>query len=267
MSKKSFGLILLLLATLRPTLHAAEGELTVFAAASLTNVLQEVGDAYTAETHQAVRLSFAASSALARQIHPGAPADVFVSADQQWMDYLQSRNLIGSASRGNVVTNALVLVAPASSPLQLKIRRASRWPLRSGMAASGHRGSAVRTGWKIRAGCPQAAGCLECRAEPHRRDRQCPYGIELRRTGRGPPGDRVRHGCPRRAQGACGGCVPGILARANYLSGCCDGQRRLWCAGLPRVPARYKGAGDIGSCGLREALTTHRDRAYAGYCT
>jgi molybdate transport system substrate-binding protein len=121
MSKKSFGLILLLLATLRPTLHAAEGELTVFAAASLTNVLQEVGDAYTAETHQAVRFSFAASSALARQIQSGAPADVFVSADQQWMDYLQSRNLIGSASRGNVVTNALVLVAPASSPLQLKI--------------------------------------------------------------------------------------------------------------------------------------------------
>ena len=121
MSKKPFGLILLLLAALGPTVHAAQGELTVFAAASLTNVLQEVGDAYTAETHQPVRFSFAASSALARQIQSGAPADIFVSADQEWMDYLQSRNLIGSASRGNIVANALVLIAPASSALQLKI--------------------------------------------------------------------------------------------------------------------------------------------------
>jgi molybdate transport system substrate-binding protein len=102
--------------------HAADRVLTVFAAASLTPVLQEIGDAYTAETQQAVRFSFAASSALARQIESGAPADVFVSADQDWMDYLQARALLAPQTRRNIVRNTLVLVAPADSRLQLKIQ-------------------------------------------------------------------------------------------------------------------------------------------------
>src|SRR5690606_2488218 len=66
--------------------RAADRSLTVFAAASLTDVLQEVGAAYTARTAESVRFSFAGSATLARQIEAGAPADVFVSADQQWMD-------------------------------------------------------------------------------------------------------------------------------------------------------------------------------------
>jgi molybdate transport system substrate-binding protein len=100
---------------------AAERVLTVFAAASLTNVLQEAGDAYTALTGQPLRFSFAASSALARQIESGAPADVFVSADQEWMDYLQARRLIRPATRANLVSNELVLVAPVDSRIELKI--------------------------------------------------------------------------------------------------------------------------------------------------
>ncbi len=94
---------------------------TVFAAASLTNVLQKIGDDFTRATGVPVRLSFAASSVLARQIEAGASADVFVSADQEWMDYLDQRGLIDKATRRNVVGNRLVLVAPAASPLQLKI--------------------------------------------------------------------------------------------------------------------------------------------------
>ena len=101
--------------------RAAEKALTVFAAASLTNVLQEAGDAYTAQTKLPLRFSFAASSALARQIESGAPADVFVSADQEWMDYLQARGLIRPATRADVVSNALVLVAPADSTASLRI--------------------------------------------------------------------------------------------------------------------------------------------------
>ena len=100
---------------------AAEPVLTVFAAASLTDVLQQAGVAYTASSGQAVRFSFAGSSALARQIESGAPADVFVSADQDWMDYLQARQLIQPATRIDIAANALVLVAPADSTLQLKI--------------------------------------------------------------------------------------------------------------------------------------------------
>lgn len=108
---------------------------TVFAAASLTNVLQEIGEAFTAETHVPVTFSFAASSALARQVESGAPADVFVSADEDWMDYLKSRNLIAPGTRVDIAGNELVLVAPADSTVQLKI--APGFPLRAALGESG----------------------------------------------------------------------------------------------------------------------------------
>ena len=101
--------------------------LTVFAASSLTNVLQDLGDAYTKETSVAVKFSFAASSTLARQIEQGAPADVFMSADTQWMDYLQSRHLIQDASRRDGAGNRLVLIAPLDSTVKLEI--APNFPL------------------------------------------------------------------------------------------------------------------------------------------
>src|SRR5580704_3576070 len=95
--------------------------ITVFAAASLTNALQELGDGFTKETSIAVRFSFAASSTLARQIENGAPADVFFSADLEWMDYLQTRKLIQVATRRDVLGNRLVLVAPVTSKITLHI--------------------------------------------------------------------------------------------------------------------------------------------------
>lgn len=95
--------------------------IVVFAAASLTNVLQEVGDAFTKDSSIPVKFSFAASSALARQIENGAPADVFFSADIDWMDYLQERNLIQRETRHDVLGNRLVLIAPADSAIKLKI--------------------------------------------------------------------------------------------------------------------------------------------------
>ena len=105
-----------------PAFAADEGGgITVFAAASLTNVLQDLGDGFTKETSIPVRFSFAASSALAKQIENGAPADVFFSADVEWMDYLQERNLIQRPTRHDVLGNRLVLIAPLDSKLQLKI--------------------------------------------------------------------------------------------------------------------------------------------------
>ena len=104
--------------------HAASTEqspIVVFAAASLTNVLQELGDQFMQSTSTPVKFSFAASSTLARQIENGAPADLFFSADTDWMDYLQSRHLIQTASRQVVAANHLVLVAPAGAKLALKI--------------------------------------------------------------------------------------------------------------------------------------------------
>jgi molybdate transport system substrate-binding protein len=116
--------MLLACVTLASPAHAADPSregLLVFAAASLTNVLEDIGTAYTAQTRQPVKFSFAASSALARQIEAGARADVFFSADIEWMDYLQTRALIDRASRTDVAGNRLVLIAPASSKVELKI--------------------------------------------------------------------------------------------------------------------------------------------------
>src|SRR5882724_7095146 len=96
--------------------------ITVFAAASLTNALQELGDAFTKDSSIAGRFSFAASSALARQIENGSRADMFFSADLEWMDYLESRKLIQPATRRDVVGNQLVLIAPADSKIVLKVQ-------------------------------------------------------------------------------------------------------------------------------------------------
>jgi molybdate transport system substrate-binding protein len=114
-------LVGLLLSLCAAAVHAAERVVTVFAASSLTDVLDEIGKAYTEDTRVPVRFSYAASSALARQIESGAPAEAFVSADQDWMNYLAERKLIQAQTRFNVVTNSLVLVAPVDSKLALKI--------------------------------------------------------------------------------------------------------------------------------------------------
>ncbi|HLZ83641.1 MAG TPA: molybdate ABC transporter substrate-binding protein, partial [Caulobacteraceae bacterium] len=95
---------------------------TVFAAASLKNAMDDVIAAFTARSHTPARASYGASSALARQIEQGAPADVFVSADSDWMDYLAQRNLIAPASRRNLLTNHLALIAPAASNVRLAIK-------------------------------------------------------------------------------------------------------------------------------------------------
>ena len=101
----------------------AERPLLVFAAASLTNALQEIGPLYTRRSGEAVTLSFAASSTLARQIAAGAPANVFFSADTDWMDFLASHHLIDPATRRDIVGNRLALIAPAESRVHLTIRK------------------------------------------------------------------------------------------------------------------------------------------------
>jgi molybdate transport system substrate-binding protein len=101
----------------------APKEITVFAAASLTDVLQEIGEAFRAKTGVATRFSFAATSALARQVESGAPADAFVSADLEWMDYLANHGSVDLATRRNVAGNELVLVAPADSGVTLEIAK------------------------------------------------------------------------------------------------------------------------------------------------
>ena len=93
----------------------------VFAAASLKNALDAAVEDYTKTTGKAVNVSYAASSALAKQIEQAAPADIFFSADLDWMDYLQERNLIAPDSRVTLLGNEIVLVAPADSDTALEI--------------------------------------------------------------------------------------------------------------------------------------------------
>lgn len=95
--------------------------ITIFAAASLKNALDEAAAAYSASTGNKVVSSYAASSALAKQIEQAAPADVFISADAEWMDYLAGKGLIDAGTRKNLLGNALVLVAPAASTASLKV--------------------------------------------------------------------------------------------------------------------------------------------------
>ena len=116
--------LLVLVCVLNAPVQAADApsqDILVFAAASLTNVLDEIGAAYTQQTKQPVKFSYAASSALARQLEAGARADVFFSADLEWMDYVQARGLIDRTTRRNVLGNRLALVAPADSKIELKI--------------------------------------------------------------------------------------------------------------------------------------------------
>lgn len=111
--------LLLLLLTLPALAQSAEPRpLTVFAAASLKESLDEASAAWTKRSGQKVSISYAGSSALAKQIEQGAPADVFISADGEWMDYLQQRKLIDVGSRANLVGNRLVVIAPADSALR-----------------------------------------------------------------------------------------------------------------------------------------------------
>jgi molybdate transport system substrate-binding protein len=94
---------------------AEDNTLTVFAAASMKNALDDIDLAFTAKTGVKVNASYAASSALAKQIEQGAPADIFVSADTDWMDYAVGKKSINETTRVNLLGNSLVLIAPKDS--------------------------------------------------------------------------------------------------------------------------------------------------------
>jgi molybdate transport system substrate-binding protein len=98
----------------------ADEKLTVFAAASLTNALSEISTKYEKETGIKIAHSFASSSVLAKQIENGAPADLFISADLKWMNYLQEKSLVNKSSRKNLLANTLVLIAPKGRSFDVK---------------------------------------------------------------------------------------------------------------------------------------------------
>lgn len=114
-------LLLLLMLALAAPASAANGPL-VLAAASLQESLEAAADAWAARGYPRPVLSFAGSSALARQIAAGAPADLFIAADEEWMDFVAAKGLIRPETRRAFLGNRLVLIAPAARPLRLAIR-------------------------------------------------------------------------------------------------------------------------------------------------
>jgi molybdate transport system substrate-binding protein len=95
--------------------------IVIFAAASLTDALDDIRAAFTKETGIEIQPSYAASSVLARQIEAGAPAGIFMSADEEWMDYLERKQQLAPGSRHDLLANELVLIAPADSVAKVKI--------------------------------------------------------------------------------------------------------------------------------------------------
>src|SRR3954463_6647281 len=123
MLRRAFSLSTLAFAvTLAATLaslpaRAQDVTLTAFAAASMKNAVDDINAAFTKATGLKVVSSYAASSALAKQIEAGAPADLFASADLEWMDYVAGKKLIKDDTRVNLLGNRLVLIAPKDSKI------------------------------------------------------------------------------------------------------------------------------------------------------
>jgi len=113
-------LIFLIFSVVMP---AAQAEITVLAAASLTNALTDIIKHYQKQQGVTIKTSFASSSVLAKQIENGLPADIFISADKQWMDTLYEQGKIDAASRKEILGNSLVLIAPKSQGFAVKLAK------------------------------------------------------------------------------------------------------------------------------------------------
>jgi molybdate transport system substrate-binding protein len=135
--RRSLLLVLLAAWLALPAMTTAvqAADVTVFAAASLKDALDDAAKVYEAKTGHKVVISYAASSALAKQIEGGAPADMFFSADLDWMDYLQQKNMLDTASRRTLLGNTLVLIAPKDSTVSLPIEK--NFPLLQALGADG----------------------------------------------------------------------------------------------------------------------------------
>src|ERR1035438_3153131 len=113
--------LLMFLLMLAVPLAAHAQELTVFAAASLTDAMKDLPAIWVRKGHSPLRMSFGSVSTLARQIEQGAPANLFASADEKWMDYLAERNLIAADTRDDLLGNELVLIVPADKPARVTL--------------------------------------------------------------------------------------------------------------------------------------------------
>ncbi|MFW2178261.1 MULTISPECIES: molybdate ABC transporter substrate-binding protein [unclassified Moraxella] len=125
---KNLSVALLVMGATTMTAHA---DVTVYAAASMTNALNAINQLYEQQYHSRVKTSYAGSAMLAKQIEQGAPADVFVSADTRWLTYLVNKGRISPKNVRNLLGNELVLIAPKSRPIKSAIRMDSGFSIAS----------------------------------------------------------------------------------------------------------------------------------------
>ena len=180
----------------------AQEQITVFAAASLKNALDDTNTAFTKATGVKVVASYEASSALARQIEQGAPADVFISADLRWMDYVAEHKLIKPDTRMNLLGNKLVLIAPADSKLD-NVTIEQGFDIAK-LAGDGRIAvadvKAVPAGLYAKAAL-EKLGCLVGRGAKTRAGGKCARDTCLRRARRNAGRHRLRNRCQGRTQG------------------------------------------------------------------
>ena len=181
---------------------ARADEMLVFAAASLKNALDDAVQDFDKTSGDRVRVSYGASSALAKQIENDAPADIFISADLDWMDYVAKKGMVKAGTRANLLGNKLVLIAPADHAAPVEI--APDFPLAQRLGVGGRLAmadpDAVPAG-KYGKGALQTLGVWDTVAEPHRRRRGCACGAAARVARRG----AVRHRLCHRRGGRSGG--------------------------------------------------------------
>lgn len=230
---------------LAPAVRAADAPLTVFAAASLKESMDEAAGAFEAATGHPVRVSYAASSALARQIGQGAPADVFVSADLDWMDLLQDKGLVDASTRSELLGNTLVLVAPAGSDakplalragLDLRPLLGARGRIALGMVDSVPAGKYAKAGFESLglwdALAPRVAGVENVRAALMLVARgEAPLGVVYGSDARAEPRVRVLATFPA-------GSHPGIVYPAARVAASRHPRAGAFVAWLQEVDAR-----------------------------
>ncbi len=239
-----FGIALLLVA---PQQVAAQDKLTVFAAASMRNALDDVDKAFTKATGVKVTASYAASSALAKQIAQGAPADIYVSANIKWMDFLAQKKLVAPGMRINLLGNRLVLIAPQDSKLKhvaiakgfdiAKLAGDGRIAMADtkGVPAGLYAKAALTFARRLEGGGAEAGAS---------RERARDFG--LRGARRNAARYRLSDRCQDRAQGEDRRRVSGRLAPAHHLSGGGDrGEQERAQRGLSAFPADASRQGDL----------------------
>ena len=241
----SLARLTLLLALLLPLPAAAQGQtVTVFAAASLTDSLKQVADAYKARTGTAVTLSFGASSTLARQIEQGAAADIFFSADTDWMDYLEKAGQIAPGTRKDLLGNRLVLVAASDAKPRAAHRARLRSRRRAGQWPAGHGRSGFGAGRQIRQGGADRAGRVGQGRGQGGAGRECAGGAGICGARRSAVRHRLCHRCEDRA-GQGGGHLSGKQPSAHHLSGGADQERFAGGARVSDLSGRAGGARDF----------------------